>query len=770
MLSDSPYIPTGMIPVLRELDSATNLQDELHYHAQSVVVPYQLCRCCQALIAKLEPVLVKLRQLNKDSSKSNAWPRETFHELLPHYQGARELIHGAQEGCHLCFKLLCSRRRLDSGWFVPKPSPEKYEKDIHIQITYDSYLRNEFYEVITYCVAIGQIGNTTHEFDPLTEAIFLDFPPHPVVSSNHAQVSRYTGSAACYQMIQKWLHTCTSFHEQCNVDQPMGRPTRLLDLMFDDTSDVRLVPGDSVAAPYATMSYSWGTSVQLMLLSANHEQFHDRIRFFTLSKTAQDAVTVCRGLSIRYLWIDAMCIVQGADGDFAKESTRMRDIYSGSIVTITAAASQNTSQHFLEYREPLQCMDCKLSTLHVDGREGTVVDFKGCHKRGKFPGSYHIDTRAWFFQERFLSPRSVYFGSQGIHWECRMGVACEHKANVEDQGIHQTSSAQGGLKTMYAKLLSLNGRLDDPHIAITIHEIWSDILETYTEMQLTIPTDRLVAIAGVASIFEARFHMRAVFGLWMESLTEELLWHVGMNARRCSKATKQAPSWSWASMNCRVEAHNAMLSGQTDSTTSCLEGISQCTTVIVPPETGFCVLQPKVSINSMIRLKGKLVPCTITESDTGYFTWYGLSPCPPGPREALSSHSTMEAIHENQDSGDIINRPVSPDPAKTRPMRNIYYPDTKESQLSSHYCLHLRTELREYLFEGASYTLWNYGLVLRKTEGLGERTYERVGLFHECFDHVQIEEVPGGSPRFKVPMDAQYMWKDAGAAEEVDIV
>lgn len=33
--------------------------------------------------------------------------------------------------------------------------------------------------------------------------------------------------------------------------------------------------------------------------------------------------------------------------------------------------------------------------------------------------------RAWFLQERFLAPRTLYFGASQVYWECSGLVACE---------------------------------------------------------------------------------------------------------------------------------------------------------------------------------------------------------------------------------------------------------------------------------------------------------------------------------------------------------
>jgi hypothetical protein len=58
-----------------------------------------------------------------------------------------------------------------------------------------------------------------------------------------------------------------------------------------------------------------------------------------LPKTIADAVRICQELSIPYLWIDSLCIIQGNKADFGREGYHMDAIYSGSHLTIFAKAA-----------------------------------------------------------------------------------------------------------------------------------------------------------------------------------------------------------------------------------------------------------------------------------------------------------------------------------------------------------------------------------------------------------------------------------------------
>ncbi|KAE8442891.1 hypothetical protein EG329_002563 [Mollisiaceae sp. DMI_Dod_QoI] len=85
---------------------------------------------------------------------------------------------------------------------------------------------------------------------------------------------------------------------------------------------------------------------------------------------------------------------------------------------------------------------------------------------------------------------------------------------------------------------------------------WAVIIQVYTEALLTHHTDRLVAISGLALIFQdfyaSNYPTRPEYlaGIWAEQahLAAQLLWH----AKRIRTTPKSswtfiAPTWSWAS-------------------------------------------------------------------------------------------------------------------------------------------------------------------------------------------------------------------------------
>ncbi|KAJ8107265.1 hypothetical protein OPT61_g8987 [Boeremia exigua] len=436
---------------------------------QAAATPSRLCQWCRRLVARLQPALVSVQHKTLD------YP---LIARLEHYPRLEELISGAKDNCHMCRMIadsICNPER-ETG--APKDPIEDYGEIIYAQFSKGiSSIRQDL------SVELGQIGNTSSKFDGFVDRLVLKLRDDDLQSPIGAESPHYPGSEACYRMIREWIHACSSQHQSCITGGLRARPTRLLDLNSDDSNDLRLVAGNTDTAPYATLSYCWGKVDQLMLLRTNYAAFTTRILFSDLSLVAQDAVKVCRGLLIRYLWIDALCIVQGDDGDFAQEAPRMGSIYGGCLINIASASAPDTSQHFLCPRDSLLHMDCELSGVKLYGHEVYLSNRFDCHGKGSRnrPGRYHIDTRAWFYQERFLSPRSVYFGPNGIHWECRKGIACDLQPLIGLDHVVQDdksptrrevfNNVAWHLKSKFAELAEVQSNPTGRELMTTLREI-----------------------------------------------------------------------------------------------------------------------------------------------------------------------------------------------------------------------------------------------------------------------------------------------------------
>jgi hypothetical protein len=141
--------------------------------------------------------------------------------------------------------------------------------------------------------------------------------------------------------------------------------------------ELRLEDTDNTQGLYAILSYCWGESQHLLKTTLTSLEKHMRgISFTRLPKTIQDAVKVARGLSINYLWVDSLCIIQGSQEDWEIESAKMSEYFGNAHITIAASSASNAQAGILGARcgvlelvkEDFILMDGTICTVLVQER------------------------------------------------------------------------------------------------------------------------------------------------------------------------------------------------------------------------------------------------------------------------------------------------------------------------------------------------------------------------------------------------------------------
>jgi Heterokaryon incompatibility protein (HET) len=237
-----------------------------------------------------------------------------------------------------------------------------------------------------------------------------------------AQLSLSTGSPGILRLARHWLTQCEGNHVACctSTTRPHALPTRLIDVEVRTSSDVRLhvVDQNDSGIRYLTLSHCWGGLDVLTLRAENMSQLIAGFHMKDLPKTFEDAVEITRRLGFRYLWIDALCIIQDPAADWEKEASRMASIYENSACTIGALFGANSHAGCFKSRQPLEHFSCRISQK---GSNAVFITSKHVfweliNENGTGPGQPGpLNTRAWVVQERMMSPRTLYFSSRRIH-------------------------------------------------------------------------------------------------------------------------------------------------------------------------------------------------------------------------------------------------------------------------------------------------------------------------------------------------------------------
>ena len=185
---------------------------------------------------------------------------------------------------------------------------------------------------------------TAIENDPYGK--WLRISPLPI--TNHLDPAKA-------EWMNSYLHDCFEgeHSEKCTpprISNEPALPTRLIDVTtaIPRLIDSSQIPEIRMKSPggypkYAALSYCWGTAsdtaLQLKTERASEAQRRAGISTSTLTKTLGDAVSLVRALSIPYLWVDALCIVQDDISDWQRESSRMGEIYANAYVTICSLSA-----------------------------------------------------------------------------------------------------------------------------------------------------------------------------------------------------------------------------------------------------------------------------------------------------------------------------------------------------------------------------------------------------------------------------------------------
>jgi hypothetical protein len=318
-----------------------------------------------------------------------------------------------------------------------------------------------------------------------------------------------------------------------------------------------------------TLSHRWGTALFTTLLKSNLDSFCDGISVAGLPKIFQEAIFASRQLGVQYLWIDSLCIIQDKDdlADWKHEASLMSKVYSHSHCNLSASDTDENANTLFKHREAhdVRSVYVQLCTTGFDNGADSVICELTCPDLWEVNVSRcPIQKRGWVYQERVLAPRIIHFGCNQLFWECREQRLCEQYPH----GLSRTINDYPGLtfkQLMDFGRMSLDlGPQDLYPCSINRNHasfrIWADVVEEYTRTSLTNPTDKLIAISGIAKSFANATGQTYVAGMWRESLGYALLWKqpdcAAYNVDGTlfpQPTTWRAPSWSWASVEGPVE-------------------------------------------------------------------------------------------------------------------------------------------------------------------------------------------------------------------------
>ena len=241
-----------------------------------------------------------------------------------------------------------------------------------------------------------------------------------------------------------------------------------------------------------------------------------------LSRNFKDAILISRGLKIRFLWIDALCIIQDSDEDWAQESGQMAKYYRNSSIMISALASPG-AHHGILFPRLADRQAVQLSPSQGEVFVRPIMDDVVSITRSSAHSSFSntrpqlenmpLFQRAWTLQERVLSRRIVHYSEQQMIWQCKTCL-------VSEDG--QYSSIE--MARMEGKLVDLLDVDLQSKVATPVRLKWHVLVTEFTRKRLTHDADKLPALSGIASEVARLTGDKYLVGLWQRRIRDELLW------------------------------------------------------------------------------------------------------------------------------------------------------------------------------------------------------------------------------------------------------
>lgn len=374
-------------------------------------------------------------------------------------------------------------------------------------------------------------------------------------------------------LARKWLETCESKHgplcdtpgREVEDRVPPLQPTELLAIDLGKMCVCCLPEGSR----YAALSYCWPGDRHYLTLTQTSflELFKEdafAMRMAELPKTIQDAVSCAKELQFRYLWVDALCIIQDDDEHKTRQLQQMDRVYGSAVLTIVAAYPVLPSSPDPCGGLPGYSTNWK-RTLRQEIREvqGLNLMLPSGYVQW-IVGQTRWNTRSWTLQKSILSRRVLYFTHVQTYFQCSCNVFCEDSVGED---VHSTAFIYPGT-TLWNRACPYNtsgslgksnwGRLSLSRAPyrniIEVMSAYEFLVEDYTSRNMSDSADILNAFNGIESVLRQSMETDFWYGLPERHFDLVLGWVLrqgshGSPERRPTSTGKQNtirfPSWSW---------------------------------------------------------------------------------------------------------------------------------------------------------------------------------------------------------------------------------
>jgi hypothetical protein len=518
-------------------------------------------------------------------------------------------------------------------------------------------------------------------------------------------------------------------------------PTRLL-YVGDNTSHqlhLEETCSPNFAFPdieYFALSYcqtSNGLLASQKLTLDKKDKWKSQINQNELPLTFQHAIHLTRKLELKYLWVDALCVIQDSREDQRLESSNVGKVFANAYCTIATSANanggcfSNRTSSLLEF--PCYLRFSKNTALTIRSQRDTYSP----DSFAKEVDHKNLSSQSWGFQERLLSRRILHFGSKFVFLECNTHIASEAMTagqpfqerqwiwerrkrknyQLQSNAFHTVFNPVTGYRNSFNELRANRSKALTVHEELYLHKRWFELVFWFTRCKMMNISDHSMAILGLAqAIQDGEQDLEYMHGLWRRHFLFDLLWFVESGQTKKS-SEHRTRSWSWQSVEGEVGiSHETWVVGKKRSWMK-IAGL------ITPDVEYFTDSTSAQEEEGCLTLKCPIFCCTNVFPSLNQ-TYILQLRTPEGGVEATFVPDVLDFEHENLVGAEIV-RDV------------IFRPERKEGRKGR-----VTREVE---------AIRSHGIVLKRNyvnrgEGV-EVTYERVGRFWMQWPLVRDE----GDPR-----------------------
>ncbi|KAL8954431.1 MAG: hypothetical protein Q9183_007123, partial [Haloplaca sp. 2 TL-2023] len=250
-------------------------------------------------------------------------------------------------------------------------------------------------------------------------------------------------------------------------------------------------------------------------------------------------------IGMRYLWVDRLCIVQDDLEDTACQIAAMDQIYCLASLTVAAVSGDSANAGLSG------------STRRPRSYRQPIAELQGIRLAHR-PRSFEVavnesvwNQRAWTFQERVMSHRTLFVAEQRCFFSCQ----CRSDAFVEGLDV-----IENGTDRKMDGYIDLNGPMGNlmPSSKSVNILTYKRLVRAYTSRRLSFPIDILNAFKGIEALLRPLFRSDFLYGLPRSEIDSQLLWQPAYSLTRRRDLVDGHPlfpSWSWAGWVGEVECN-----------------------------------------------------------------------------------------------------------------------------------------------------------------------------------------------------------------------